>query len=394
MENASCLRTGRYLTSRNDVRNSRLLCILPLTLLLFLSGCATRCEIPLSAQNEIAARRLLAFEEDVACSVLPQSRVQDYLRRSIEKRNDLERLHNEGLAFQLLGLLPESYRYPDAVVGQYAGELLALYSPEDRSMIYVRRRDERRSEAFRVAVMKHELVHALQDQHFQVERFLVQDDGNDAILARMALLEGDAMFASSVDGELSRCKLARPLELYRRLSRAEDSNETMPRVIRYMMEFPYIFGEQFVCALYREGGWDAVNKSYLRLPRSTMEIVEPKQYLSRIAGKDVVREARAELCDSAYPHQDELGQFMGFTYLRLGNDTTESVLPLDGWQRDFLFFSKESMRLCWEIQFDGDSGAQRFVESVEKIGNPPRITRQIERRGRIIAIHLSRTEGE
>lgn len=121
--------------------------------------------------------------------------------------------------------------------------------------------------------LAHELVHALQDQHFGA----VFDRANlsrDEAMARRGLIEGDAGYVE---------------DLYERRCRGSWSCVPRPRsgpgasldgnmgvyVAAYQ---PYSDGPAFVHRLRQRGGWEAVNDAYAAPPTSSTQVIHPERY--------------------------------------------------------------------------------------------------------------------
>src|SRR5258708_4649423 len=71
---------------------------------------------------------------------------------------------------------------PKGVQGYYDIKEKTLYLYDDITGAYER------------GVLIHEMVHALQDQHFGLDKLHQTDDADDAELAKTALIEGDATY--------------------------------------------------------------------------------------------------------------------------------------------------------------------------------------------------------
>ena len=113
-------------------------------------------------------------------------------------------------------------------------------------------------------VLIHEMVHALQDQHFDLTKLkarLHSDSfGNDAELALAALIEGDATYTMievlRKEQPKAAAMLDMPLEKAKHLQNA----------------FLYGQGARYVKMLKDKGGWANVNAAYKFPPRSTASI--------------------------------------------------------------------------------------------------------------------------
>jgi len=122
--------------------------------------------------------------------------------------------------------------------------------------------------------LAHELVHALQDQHFGS---VFDGKGNltrDAALARRGLIEGDAGYVED-----------------RYETRCEDEWSCLPRpsggpgaslggnMDVYVAAYqPYSDGPAFVHRLRERGGWTAVNDAYADPPTSSAQVIHPERY--------------------------------------------------------------------------------------------------------------------
>jgi hypothetical protein len=103
----------------------------------------------------------------------------------------------------------------------------------------------------------------------------------DADLARaaQALIEGDATLAMqhyslgalSLEDQLAMATDPRVLG-------AQQEAGDFPYVLSNALQFPYLDGMTFACALYENGGWEAIDAAYDQPPVSTVEIIFPEKY--------------------------------------------------------------------------------------------------------------------
>jgi hypothetical protein len=163
------------------------------------------------------------------------------------------------------------------ILGQ---QVAGFYDPETGELV-VRQAEAELGLTDRV-VLAHELDHALTDQ---VLGLPVPDDirtgREDADLAVTALVEGDATllmqrYAASVP-------LQEQLEgldpsAFTEAIQAQADLADLPPYLAQELAFPYEEGLAFVCDLYEEGGWAAVNDAYRDPPDSTAEVLFPERY--------------------------------------------------------------------------------------------------------------------
>ena len=115
--------------------------------------------------------------------------------------------------------------------------------------------------SYQLGVLIHEMVHALQDQHFNLsklqEELHKEKYGSDADLALAALIEGDATFTMIEVMKKENPKVTAMLEMP--LAEAKNPQNA----------FLYGQGARYVKALKDKGGWTTVNFAYKFPPRHT-----------------------------------------------------------------------------------------------------------------------------
>ncbi|MEO5953282.1 MAG: hypothetical protein ABIQ44_12525 [Chloroflexia bacterium] len=128
--------------------------------------------------------------------------------------------------------------------------------------------------------LAHEFVHALQDQHFDLEKMLPSDTtDDDGSLAIRSLVEGDA----TVSGLLYAQTYMSESDYQSVINDSSNANTSVldaaPRYIKDNLYFPYDQGVQFVIALGILNGFDPINKALTQPPASTEQIMHPEKYL-------------------------------------------------------------------------------------------------------------------
>ncbi|MCP9491254.1 MAG: hypothetical protein MSC31_15465 [Solirubrobacteraceae bacterium MAG38_C4-C5] len=222
--------------------------------------------------------RELEFDEPVDPEFLDDRELRERVRELLEEDYSREEADRDGRVLKALGAIP-----PDADLYALAEELLAgqvvgLYEPSSETLLVESGDDPGALEELTLA---HELEHALADQTLELP---VPDDPDparaDADLAGLAVVEGDATVATAVYG----ARHIGPLDALSTLGdlgSVVDSQRqlaALPPYLRNELLFPYAAGLEFVCGLYEEGGWDAVDAAYERPPTATAQILFPQRY--------------------------------------------------------------------------------------------------------------------
>ena len=138
---------------------------------------------------------------------------------------------------------------------------------------------------YQQGVLIHEMVHALQDQHFDLaklkSRLHLDKYDDDAELALAALIEGDATFTMIEVLKKDQPKVAAMLDVP--LEKAKNLQNA----------FLYAQGARYVKALKERGGWASVNFAYKFPPSNTASILNLRSVSSIDLGPGPTRGAYA-----------------------------------------------------------------------------------------------------
>jgi hypothetical protein len=128
----------------------------------------------------------------------------------------------------------------------------------------------------------HEFTHALQDQHFDLNKVdPAPSDDDDRSAAVQALIEGDATLTMAV---YARQELtARERSVYAREQGDGANFKDAPLAVREQLLFPYEEGLDFAIALQKQGGNAALDAAFADPPTSTEQIIHPDKYLAHEA---------------------------------------------------------------------------------------------------------------
>ena len=258
-----------------------------------------------------------------------------------------------------LGTVPASFDYRQGLLEVMRSELLGFYDPHEKTMFLGG--DLRGQEVD--ATLWHELVHALQDQHYGLEKLLDwKDDAGDWQGAVHALAEGDATSAM-IDGLFAEKHLRAPeipdslLDVQTALSAG--SVQGVPPIIKRSVVAPYLDGLSFVNTLRRRGGWAAVAGAWEHLPSSTEQILHLEKYDAREAPEPLP----ALLPSADGPRQVTYSDVYGEQSLRV---LFEEWMPAkaareaaSGWAGDRVaaFSDGALTSVAWRIRYDDADAA-------------------------------------
>jgi hypothetical protein len=191
-------------------------------------------------------------------------------------------LRREGQLLQMFGFAPPTFDYLNEMMTLLEAQLEGFYEPKNGTMYLAA--DLRGKEA--QATLAHELVHALQDQTWDLKsRSSYRPGKGDETLALACLAEGDATSAMMdfVLQDQGRTALDLPEPMMRELM-ANGVNgasiQGVPHILRTTLIAPYIDGLSFVHALRKKGGWPMVDRAWARPPTTTEQVLHLEKWES------------------------------------------------------------------------------------------------------------------
>jgi hypothetical protein len=227
--------------------------------------------------SQVEGLRELEFTRDVEPEFLNDQQMTERVQEVFLEEYPTRIADVEQRLLAALGAIPRGTDLrqlrTDAIGQQVAG----FYEPETGELV-VRQSGAEVSAIDRIT-LAHELDHALTDQVLGIP---LPDDPEvgqeDANLAALALVEGDATAVmqrySATLGFDEQFDLLDP----EAIAQAEAGLSGFPPYLEQELVFPYEEGLSFVCDLYAEGGWDAVNRAYEHPPASTDQVLFPERY--------------------------------------------------------------------------------------------------------------------
>ncbi|MHC3378945.1 Hvo_1808 family surface protein [Haloarcula sp. H-GB5] len=209
--------------------------------------------------------RGLEFEETVPVSVVSRAEYRNNTGGG-ETGDSLRRFDNA--KFEALFFIGED-RDSIAVQNSNRGEsVLGYYSSQRGEIVIV---SESETPTISRGTLAHELVHALQDQHFGLES---DARTRDQVQGRNGVVEGDAVavtqtYTDRCGGEW-RC-IDRPAQ-------SGGGGGDRHFGINFMQYFPYSDGPGLIGNLRERGDWSNVNGAYDDYPDGAAEVTYPERY--------------------------------------------------------------------------------------------------------------------
>lgn len=217
--------------------------------------------------------RGLAFTEPVVAEPSTPAELREGLRDSFDYSYPRALLERRSRAWQTIGVIGPGASVREQLERFVSGQVIGYYDTLTGELRFIG--TERPSPYARV-ILAHELTHALDDQHFGLERIdhLMTSCRDEAAAAAIALTEGDATLL------MSRYAL-RYLSPQEQLHLATEGGAAPAAVdpfIERQQLWPYTEGQAFVSALSSRGGLEAIDGAFRDLPVSTEQIIHPDRY--------------------------------------------------------------------------------------------------------------------
>lgn len=252
--------------------------------------------------DEIAAKvatvRGLKLLRPIAKGVVDDAQLRARILAKMDEDSPPAKRALEAAAAKRWGLVPWATDLDQLVIDLLTEQIAGFYDPRERKLYIASSRES--DPTWADMVMAHEIDHALQDQHFDLDRWMkaVEDD-DDASAARAAVVEGDGV-ALMIEYSLAEQGLPPPWgqEMVVRMMLAsmeatvaggDDSGaasagkvfDRAPLALREQMIFPYQAGIGFIAALRKTQPWARVDDVFTkRPPASTEQILHPELYVA------------------------------------------------------------------------------------------------------------------
>src|SRR6266699_6097140 len=329
----------------------------------------------LQQMSEITGLKLLT---PLKKSLRSREEIRAYVIKQMnEEKNPAERYADARTA-EAFGLLPRGFDLDTFMVNVLTEQVEGLYDPKTREFYIA----DWSPLADQRMVMAHELTHALEDQHFQIEAWARAARPNeDAELARDSVLEGSAM-AAMIDYLM--------LGTGRSLKDVPDfdpgvligdlgSTPTLqkaPPFLKDALMFPYLGGLTFSAAVMQNTGWSALPGLFEKPPVSTQQILHPTLYRSGKTPRSVTLPPLEKMLGDNWSKLDEniMGEFGWKEVLKqfLDNDRAKSLAAAWDGDRYMVFEQKRTKKLLLvtRLYLDSEELAARFFgqysEALEK----------------------------
>ena len=241
----------------------------------------------------------LPIKNPVKRELTSREQLEAFLIKNMEDDEQQKRFERSELVIKKFGLLPRDFRLRDFLVKLLKEQVAGYYDSKDKTVHLMNwiSADAQRP------VLAHELMHALQDQDVNLERWMKEPlaiakkrtktqadaESDEMSAARQAVTEGQAMavlldYMMSAQGH----SWTDAPELIDAMESTLDGpgqgglSASAPLLIREALVWPYRDGLRFTYELYKAGGKErAFAQALANPPANTHEVLVPAAYLHR-----------------------------------------------------------------------------------------------------------------
>jgi hypothetical protein len=342
-------------------------------------------------QPKLAKLRDLPLKKPVPAAYQSTADFKAFLKREIEKELPADKARDMEASMLHIGLLEKPIDLPATLIRTMETQAAAYYDPAQKKFFVVMAPD---SESLLDTMSAHELTHALQDQNFDLAKYLPTKLDEDQQNARRFVVEGDATFTMFMYSAGDASPQSRELVMGLARSQVEamaamdiqafaeqmkqqaaaftamdpDMRKSMesvgelpPAIIGPLID-SYMKGALLAMTAYEHGGWKAVDELFKNPPESTEQVLHPKEklYPKREAPKKITMpklEGKA-IADNV------LGELQWTNYMRLWKVAKPEATA--GWGGDHYSVAKDKdghLTAIFVTAWDSENDAKEFLDA-------------------------------
>jgi hypothetical protein len=298
-----------------------------------------------------------------------------YLEETIKDQVKPEELRAQELALKKLGLVPPAFNLMSTTVDLLTEQAAAFYDYRKKKLFVMEGGDP----TSQPVLVVHELAHALADQHFDLGKFIKRGKSDDAAIARMAVMEGQATWLMM---ESAAQKMGMSLQkmpaMADAMSGATDQLmgqypvlNSAPLYIRASLLFPYKDGFRFQHALVQKLGASAFSKVFKEAPATSQQILHPEMYLNGVQPSDPAVPALANAQDYQEVVSGSVGEFDHAVLLEQYVSKAEASELAPKWRGGNLSLLEnkrdKNVVLVYASEWQDEAAAVRMFQAYAKI---------------------------
>ncbi|HSP04273.1 MAG TPA: hypothetical protein VLR27_12260 [Acidimicrobiales bacterium] len=299
-------------------------------------------------QAFVADARGLEFLEPVEVELADGDAFQSRLLEDFEE--DADQIADVEVFYKALGLLDPGADLLEELRAIYSAGVLGFYDPETNELVvrgtsltpYVRK------------TIVHELVHALDDQHFELDREEYEDRKDEIATGFTAVVEGNARRIEQLWIDEQPDDVQDQAAAEERAFADGIDVDAFPEILLFEIGAPYELGKIFVDAIVAERGDRAVDAALEDPPTTSEQVLFPPLYSERQPRVEVPPPpADGEIVDDGV-----VGTLFWFGLFTTGDTTVppqDAFAAIQGWGGDWAVTWMDGDAACARIDVVGDT---------------------------------------
>ena len=300
-------------------------------------------------EHYVEQARGLQYTSDVAVELADDAEFEARLLKNFE--DDVDQIEKAEVLYRALGLISPDDNLLDELRSIYTAGVLGFYDPETNELVV---RGTSPSPYVQETIV-HELVHALDDQHFELDRPQYDDRKDEISEGFSAVVEGNARRIEN------KWLSEQPADVRDEAAKEEADFgagidvSAFPEILLFEIGASYSLGEVFVNALVNDGGERAVDAAITDPPDTSEQFLFPPLYEQH--------EARIEVppppADGDVVDDGVIGALFLFGLFTTGGspvNQSDAFRAVQGWGGDWAVTWTDGDQACVRADFVGDTG--------------------------------------
>ena len=323
-------------------------------------------------EEAVVRLRGLKFKKSMRYHSIDRAGLQEFFVSELDRQNPEDSLAGEEKALVAFGCLGPDQSFRQLLLDLVGEQAAGFYEDERKCLVLASGLPL--NIGLSRTILAHEMTHALQDQHFGLQKLGLKDLGNDdRRIARLSLVEGDATHLMA-QYQIEYVGLGLVLDMVLTQFMSQEKFYASPPYLQRTLVFPYIHGDAFIRALQDRGGWSAVNAAYHDPPDSTEQIIHPEKYFPK---RDTPTEItfpplRGTLGVTWQPvRENVMGELGIAVVLERFIDPDRAADAASGWDGDrYVVFERPAdghLLVAWKLAFDTDTDAAQFLDACRQM---------------------------
>jgi hypothetical protein len=308
----------------------------------------------------------LAFKTPPRVESQPRDSVRAFLERRFHEELPDSELTGMERSYKAFGLIPSGMDLRRFMLDLLTEQVAGYYDPKAKTLYVVEGGDA----DITGITISHELVHALQDQHFNLDSLQQARDDNDRLTTGQAVVEGQAtleQIGAMIGSDNAITSMPGGWDRVRQLIRETQGSmpvfASAPMILQETLIFPYLTGAEFMRKFKQEAPGQS---PYTRMPASTEQLMHMERYFeTRDDPTTVVLPAPLS---GTVAYQNNLGEFetriLLYEYLR---EQASAVRGAAGWDGDryALIQTPRGDAIAWVTVWDTSIDAAEFFDLLD-----------------------------